>query len=128
MAEADLGYPDRTILKGQSLSLIPGARIGLLGANGAGKSTLIKTLVGDLELLTGERHEGEHLRIGYFAQHQLEALDMDASPCCTCSASAPTPLTRNCATFSAALALLVMTHWTRWVVFPAVRRRVWRWP
>ncbi len=80
LAEADLGYPDRTILKGQSLSLIPGARIGLLGANGAGKSTLIKTLVGDLELLTGERHEGEHLRIGYFAQHQLEALDMDASP------------------------------------------------
>ncbi|MBR9828437.1 MAG: ATP-binding cassette domain-containing protein [Oceanospirillales bacterium] len=80
LAEVDLGYPDRTILKGQSLTLIPGARIGLLGANGAGKSTLIKTLVGDLSLLAGERSEGEHLRIGYFAQHQLEALDMHASP------------------------------------------------
>ncbi|MBV0933946.1 ATP-binding cassette domain-containing protein [Marinobacterium weihaiense] len=78
--EADLGYPDRTILRRQSLTLVPGARIGLLGANGAGKSTLIKTLVGDLALQAGERQEGEHLRIGYFAQHQLEALDMQASP------------------------------------------------
>ena len=80
LSDADLGYPDRTILRQQSLTLIPGARIGLLGANGAGKSTLIKTLVGDLSLQAGERHEGEHLRIGYFAQHQLEALDMQASP------------------------------------------------
>ena len=68
------------ILKNLSFSLHPGLSIGLLGANGAGKSTLIKALVGEINLSKGERIEGEHLHIGYFAQHQLEALDLDASP------------------------------------------------
>ncbi|WP_104004837.1 ATP-binding cassette domain-containing protein [Marinobacterium lutimaris] len=78
--DADLGYPGRTILKDIALTLTPGERIGLLGHNGAGKSTLIKSLVGSIDLVNGERHEGEHLEIGYFAQHQLEALDLAASP------------------------------------------------
>lgn len=77
---ADCGYADKTILRGVGLTLVPGARIGLLGPNGAGKSTLIKTLVGDLALQHGERRGGEHLKVGYFAQHQLEALDLEASP------------------------------------------------
>jgi ATP-binding cassette subfamily F protein 3 len=55
-------------------------RVGLLGPNGAGKSTLIKSLVGDLAPISGSRSTGEHLKIGYFAQHQLEALDLNASP------------------------------------------------
>ncbi len=77
---ADLGYgAESKILNGVSLTLVPGQRIGLLGRNGAGKSTLVKSLVGDLALLSGERATGEHLKIGYFAQHQLEALDMNAS-------------------------------------------------
>ncbi len=77
---AKLGYGEHAILRDVSLSLLPGTRIGLLGPNGAGKSTLVKTLVGDLPLLQGERTCGEHAYIGYFAQHQLEALDMQASP------------------------------------------------
>ena len=62
------------------MSILPGNRIGLLGSNGSGKSTLMKTLVGDIQALAGEVVESEHLKIGYFAQHQLEALDVHASP------------------------------------------------
>jgi ATP-binding cassette subfamily F protein 3 len=58
---------------------VPETRIGLLGPNGAGKSSLIKTLAGSLPLLAGERTNGEHFKLGYFAQHQLEALDLSAS-------------------------------------------------
>jgi ATP-binding cassette subfamily F protein 3 len=78
--DAAIGYGEKVLLKNVKLNLHPGSRIGLLGANGAGKSTLIKTLLGELSLVNGERVQGEHLRIGYFAQHQLEALDLDASP------------------------------------------------
>jgi ATP-binding cassette subfamily F protein 3 len=79
LSEASLGYGGTEILQRVEFSLQPGSRIGLLGPNGAGKSTLVKSLVGDLKLLAGQRVCGEHLAIGYFAQHQLEALDLDAS-------------------------------------------------
>lgn len=79
LKQANLGYKN-PVLKNVNLSLLPGSRIALLGPNGAGKSTLIKSIVADLPMLNGERTCGEHLQIGYFAQHQLEALDADASP------------------------------------------------
>lgn len=75
----NLGYSE-PVLSGVSLGIHPGSRIALLGANGQGKSTLVKTLAGEIELLNGERTEGVHLHIGYFSQHQLEALDLNASP------------------------------------------------
>ena len=62
-----------------NISIHPSTRLGLLGPNGAGKSSLVKTIAGNLQQLSGDRTEGEHLKIGYFAQHQLEALDMQAS-------------------------------------------------
>ncbi len=74
------GHGDTIILSGLNLTLLPGSRIGLLGPNGAGKSTLMDALRGQNTLLAGERTAGEHLAIGYFAQHQLESLDLDASP------------------------------------------------
>jgi len=74
------GYGDTTILSNINLSLLPGSRIGLLGPNGAGKSTFMDALRGESTLMSGERAAGENLAIGYFAQHQLESLDLDASP------------------------------------------------
>jgi len=78
--QAEIGYPGKSIASKISLQITPSSRIGLLGMNGAGKSTLIKSLVGDLALLNGQRKASELLNIGYFAQHQMDALDAQASP------------------------------------------------
>lgn len=80
LEHADIGYGDKLIVTNVSLQITPTSRIGLLGMNGAGKSTLIKSLVGDLALLRGKRYASELLNIGYFAQHQMDALDGSASP------------------------------------------------
>src|SRR3546814_13589900 len=69
-----------TILRDVGYGLEAGDRIGLLGANGAGKSTLVKTLVGELEPLAGERYAPPDLRIGYFAQPTVAALRAGTSP------------------------------------------------
>ncbi|WP_137718527.1 ATP-binding cassette domain-containing protein [Methylobacillus flagellatus] len=74
------GYADKAVLQQLMLTMRPGERLGLLGRNGAGKSTLIKLLAGELPMLAGKRTEGKELRIGYFAQHQLEQLRPDESP------------------------------------------------
>ena len=74
ISDANIGYDDEIILNNISFSIQSGDRIGLLGANGAGKSTLIKAIVGDLALLTGERLPAQKLKLGYFAQHQVDQL------------------------------------------------------
>jgi ATP-binding cassette subfamily F protein 3 len=68
------------ILHDVRFRLEAGERIGLLGPNGAGKSTLVKTLVGELAPLGGERKAHKDLKIGYFAQHTVESLREGASP------------------------------------------------
>ena len=80
LEHADIGYGEKLITTNIQIQITPSSRIGLLGMNGAGKSTLIKSLVGDLPLLKGLRHPSELLNIGYFAQHQMDALDGQASP------------------------------------------------
>ena len=71
---------DAVILQGVNCSVQAGQRIGLLGANGQGKSTFVKTIVGDLPLLAGRITQGKGLRIGYFAQQELDVLRPDEHP------------------------------------------------
>jgi len=73
------GYGEKTVLEQIEFSLIPGERIGLLGLNGAGKSTFIKLLAGELQAFQGEITRARELRIVYFAQHQVEQLDLEAN-------------------------------------------------
>jgi ATP-binding cassette subfamily F protein 3 len=80
LEDASAGYGDAAVLRGLTLTLRPGERLGLLGRNGAGKSTLIRLLAGASAPLAGVRREGKGLKIGYFAQHQLEQLRPDESP------------------------------------------------
>jgi ATP-binding cassette subfamily F protein 3 len=78
---ATLRYGDAPpVFEGLDFALLSGDRLGLLGPNGAGKSTLVKALAGTLPLAHGKRYTAQNLRIGYFAQHQLEQLDPESSP------------------------------------------------
>ena len=73
-------YGDKVLFRDVDLVLRAGARIALLGPNGAGKSTLVKLLVGALQPTSGTLEITPDIRIGYFAQHQLENLDNAATP------------------------------------------------
>lgn len=85
LRDAAIGYAgtkpgaSRTVVSGLDLMVRGGDRIGILGVNGAGKSTLVKTLAGELPVLQGHYQPSKGLEIGYFAQHQLDMLDLDAS-------------------------------------------------
>ena len=74
------GYGQTVVVDDVNLTLLSQQRIGLLGVNGAGKSTLIKTIAKQQGILAGDIEQNPDLKIGYFAQHQLDLLDMDASP------------------------------------------------
>jgi len=76
-----VGYePGRPILSGLSLRIDNDDRIALLGSNGNGKSTLVKLLAGKLQPEHGTVTRAATLKVGYFAQHQIDELDLDGSP------------------------------------------------
>jgi ATP-binding cassette, subfamily F, member 3 len=77
---ASVGYGERVVLSRLTLSLSEDDRIGLLGANGNGKTTFAKLLAGRLEPSAGKAVRAAKLAVGFFAQHQLDELDLNATP------------------------------------------------
>jgi ATP-binding cassette subfamily F protein 3 len=77
---ATVGYDDKAVLSNLSIRLDEDDRVALLGANGNGKSTLMRLLAGRLKQMSGTLTTAPKLRVGYFAQHQTEELDMNATP------------------------------------------------
>ncbi|MCA8869159.1 MAG: ABC-F family ATP-binding cassette domain-containing protein [Rhodobacteraceae bacterium] len=80
LEEVSVGYDGVVVLRGLDLRIDQDDRIALLGANGQGKSTLSKLLAGRLEPISGRIHASSKLRIGYFAQHQVDELHLDETP------------------------------------------------
>lgn len=78
--QLDFGYGESRLLENVDVVLRKGDRIGLVGVNGSGKTTLLKLLVGVLTAQKGKVVQSKGLKIGYFAQHQLESLTADQSP------------------------------------------------
>lgn len=78
--KATVGYGETVILDDIQTMIQKGDKIGLLGFNGAGKSTLIKLIAQELQAFNGEVSHAKEIRIGYFAQHQIEQLHLDLSP------------------------------------------------
>jgi ATP-binding cassette subfamily F protein 3 len=79
--EVEVGYAaEKPVLRRLNLRLDIDDRIALLGANGNGKSTMIKLLAGRLQPMAGAIRRSPKLKIGYFAQHQQDELDLAATP------------------------------------------------
>jgi ATP-binding cassette subfamily F protein 3 len=77
---ASVGYDGKAILKNLNLRMDIDDRIGLLGVNGAGKSTFAKMIAGALPIMHGELHRDRKMKVGWFHQHQIEALDPTDTP------------------------------------------------
>jgi ATP-binding cassette subfamily F protein 3 len=91
-----IGYDGRVVLRGLDLRLDQDDRIALLGANGNGKSTLAKLFAGRLSLMGGREFRSPKLKIGYFAQHQTDELDMEGTPLSHMQAAMPRATVTQC--------------------------------
>ena len=123
----NLGYGDKTVLHDIDLSVESGARYGLLGVNGSGKSTLIKAISGSLKPLSGQIIRAEKLKIGYFAQHQLETLRADQSPVWHIQQLSPAVREQEIRNFLGSFAFIGDMALQPIAPFPAAKKPVWHW-
>ncbi|KAH8774636.1 P-loop containing nucleoside triphosphate hydrolase protein [Diaporthe sp. PMI_573] len=80
MSEVTFGYsPDKILLRNVDLDVQLDSRIGIVGPNGAGKTTVLKLLIGKLNASSGIIQQNPRLRVGFFAQHHVDALDLTLS-------------------------------------------------
>ncbi|KAI7774001.1 gcn20 protein [Diaporthe eres] len=80
MSEVTFGYsPEKILLRNVDLDVQLDSRIGIVGPNGAGKTTVLKLLIGKLSPSTGIIQQNPRLRVGFFAQHHVDALDLTLS-------------------------------------------------
>lgn len=81
MSEVAFGYtPDKPLLSNVDLDVQLDSRIGIVGPNGAGKTTVLKLLIGQLQPTKGFINQNSRLRVAFFAQHHVDALDHSTSP------------------------------------------------
>jgi ATP-binding cassette subfamily F protein 3 len=93
---ATAGYGNHVVLRNLDIRIDQEDRIALLGANGNGKSTLAKVLAGRLAPLSGDVHRDRRMRVGYFAQHQEDDLDLDGTPLTHMTAAMPKSTVTQC--------------------------------
>ncbi len=77
LADVTVGYDGTPVLSDVSFALERGEKLALVGPNGAGKTTLLRLLLGDLQPMSGTCTIGANVDMAYFAQHQVEALDLE---------------------------------------------------
>lgn len=84
-----LQFPDKYVLRGVSLTIHPGDRIGLVGENGSGKTCLFRILLGQMQPSTGAVYLARDVRIGYLTQHLLDMANTYAKRTCWDAACEP---------------------------------------
>jgi ATP-binding cassette subfamily F protein 3 len=130
--DAKVGY-DATapIFDKLRFTLRPDSRVGLLGRNGAGKSTLMKLLagaqLGGLQPLAGVREEGRNLKLGYFAQHQLEQLRPAESPLWHMIKLEPRTREQDLRNYLGGFDFAATWSTRPAAASPVARKRGWRW-
>ena len=77
LSKVSLSYPGKKIFDSLDLMIPRSKRMAIVGVNGAGKSSLLKILAGAMEPSSGEIKLGHNVKVGYYAQHQVEALDLN---------------------------------------------------